>query len=126
MGEQSSLFERIGGERGVTALVDAFYRRVMADSELSPFFQGVSMEKLLNMQNQFFSMALGGPVLYTGRPISYAHHGLGIESKHLQVFLEHFFETVSELGLGKYDEIEIIDRINLYADQVTQTTASSQ
>jgi hemoglobin len=125
MGEQSSLFERIGGEPGVTALVDAFYRRVLADSELSPFFQGVGMDKLRNMQNQLFSVALGGPVLYTGRPISYAHDGLGIKPKHLQIFLEYFFETVSELGLSKHDEIEVIDRINLYADQVTQTTSSS-
>jgi hemoglobin len=125
MGEQSSLFERIGGERGVRALVDAFYRRVLADSELSPFFQGVSMEKLRNMQNQLFSVALEGPVVYTGRPISYAHDGLGIKPKHLQIFLEHFFETVSELGLSKNDEIEIIDRINLYADQVTQTASFS-
>jgi len=125
MGEQSSLFEKIGGERGVTALVDAFYRRVLTDSELSPFFQGVSMEKLSNMQTQLFSVALGGPILYTGRPISYAHDRLGITPKHLQIFLEHFFETVSELGLSKHDEIEIIDRINLYADQVTQTASFS-
>lgn len=126
MGEQSSLFERIGGEQGVIALVDAFYGRVLADSELAPFFRGVAMEKLRNMQNQLFSAALGGPVSYTGRPISYAHDGLGIKPRHLQIFLEHFFETVSELGLSKHDEIEIIDRINLYADHVTQTTSSSE
>jgi len=70
-------------------------------------------------------VALGGPILYTGRPISYAHHGLGITPSHLQKFMEHFFETVSELGLSKPDEIEIIDRINLYADQVTQTASFS-
>jgi len=126
MGEQSGLFERTGGEQGVTALVDAFYRRVLADSELAPFFEGVDMEKLRNMQNQFFSLALGGPVPYTGRPISYAHDGLGIRPKHLQIFLEHFFETVSELGLSKHDELDIIDRINLYADHVTQTTGASE
>lgn len=125
MGEQSGLFERIGGERGVTAMVDAFYRRVLADSELSPFFQGVGMDRLRNMQNQFFSVALGGPVFYTGHPISHAHEGLGIKPKHLQIFLEHFFETVSELDLSKHDQMEIIDRINLYADQVTQTTSFS-
>jgi hemoglobin len=125
MGEQSSLFEKIGGERGVTALVDAFYKRVLADSELSPFFRDVGMEKLRNMQIQLFSVALGGPVPYTGRSISHAHAGLGIKPKHLQIFLEHFFQTVSELGLGQHDEIEIVDRINLYADQVTQTTSFS-
>ena len=84
------------------------------------------MEKLRSMQNQLFSAALGGPVRYTGRPISYAHDGLGIKPRHLQMFLEHFFETVSDLGLSKHDEIEIIDRINLYADHVTQTTSSSE
>src|ERR1700732_3799300 len=100
MSEQSSLFERIGGERGVSALIDAFYRRVLADFEIAPFFQGVGMEKLRNMQNQLFSPALGGRVLYTGRPISHAHDGLGIKPRHLQIFLEHFFETVSELSLS--------------------------
>ena len=126
MSEQSSLFERIGAEKGVIALIDAFYGRVLADSELAPFFRDIGMEKLRNMQIQLFSAALGGPVGYTGRPLSYAHHGLGIKPRHLQSFLEHFFETVSDLNLSKHDEIAIIDRINLYADQVTQTTSSSE
>ena len=40
-----SLFARIGGAAAVCATVDVFYRRVLDDPLLAPFFQGVDMAK---------------------------------------------------------------------------------
>ncbi len=81
MGENMSLYDRVGGEETITRLVDAFYERVLADEELAPFFSGTSMDKQRRMQREFFAVALGGPIKYSGRPLGDAHRGLGITTR---------------------------------------------
>ncbi len=75
---ESSLYDRLGGAAAIDGLIEAFYVRVLADPKLAPFFKDTPMERLRAMQTQFFSMALGGPVEYTGRSMSQVHHGRGI------------------------------------------------
>ena len=38
--DEISLYEAIGGRPALVAAVDLFYRRILADPELSPFFPG--------------------------------------------------------------------------------------
>lgn len=117
--EEQTLFARVGGERGVARLMDDFYERVLADPLLRPFFEGVPMDTLRRMQREFFAAALGGPVHYGGRSLAEAHAGLGIELRHLRRFLEHLFETLRDLEVTEEDAYAVVDRINLYADEIT-------
>lgn len=119
---ERSLYERVGGERAVDELVGEFYRRVLSDPELSPFFTDVEMDKLRCMQREFFAAALGGPVTYSGRPIAEVHAGRGIRPRHLQRFMDHLMETLRDRALDEDDVYDIASRINLYADQITDTT----
>jgi hemoglobin len=80
--KQQTLFERVGGEQTIKELIHEFYDRVVADPELKPFFKNTSMGKLRRMQREFFSAALDGPITYSGRPLSYVHHGRGITKHH--------------------------------------------
>jgi hemoglobin len=116
--DSPTLFDRIGGAAGVVGMVDRFYARVLADANLSPFFRGVAMEKLRQMQFEFFSVALDGPVHYSGRPVIHAHQGRNISREHFQAFVEHLFETLKNYALTDDECYAIIARINTYADEV--------
>jgi len=117
-----SVYDRIGGDAAVVRLVGAFYQRVLADPELGPFFVDVSIEKLRNMQREFFAEALGGPIRYTGRPLAAVHAGLGIQPRHLRRFLEHLLETLEDDALDEDDRYAIYSRIARRADEITGTT----
>jgi hemoglobin len=116
--DERTLYERVGGARAVEEMVGDFYRRVLADPPLRPFFEGVEMQKLRLMQREFFSAALGGPVTYTGVPLTYAHHGRGIRREHFARFVEHLLATLRTRGVGEAEALAIIGRINTYADEV--------
>ena len=62
-----SLFDKLGGTKSIEAVVDEFYKRVLADTELKPFFAKNNMTWLRMRQVQFFTQALGGPALYKGK-----------------------------------------------------------
>lgn len=120
--ETQTLYDRIGGDETIEALVYAFYSRIFADPELSPFFEGIAQERLQRMQREFFSAALDGPVPYSGRPLHEVHAELGIKLRHLSRFLDHMMETLSDQSIDEHDRYEIRSRINTYADEITGST----
>jgi hemoglobin len=113
-----SLYEKVGGEAGIASMVGDFYHTVRADELIGRFFAKTDMTRLASMQKEFFSMALGGPVVYSGRPLSHAHHHLAIERKHFQRFIECLLQTLEKHQLTREDKDEILSRVALYADEV--------
>jgi len=112
------LYARIGGAEAVSAMVNSFYERVLEDPELAPFFARADMRKLRAMQREFFSVALGGPVTYFGKPLAYSHRGRGIERKHLQRFTEHMLATLRDQQFSEREMSDILDRINVYSSDI--------
>ena len=123
MSNTTSIYDRIGGEDGIAQLVDSFYAKVTADPELAPYFEHAPMDKLLRMQREFFAMATGGPIVYSGRPISEVHRHMAISRREFQRFTEHLITTLESFkGLSRDDVLDVISRINLYADEITNDT----
>lgn len=116
--QEPTLYERIGGEETVAGLIDVFYGKVMDDEELAPFFVNTPMEKLRQMQREFFAAALGGESHYSGRPLCYVHHGLGIKPRHFQRYIELLDATLAGFELSDSDHQDIISHINTYVDEI--------
>lgn len=117
--EEDSIYERIGGQPTIDSLVDSFYEKVLADPELSYYFKNAPMDKLRNMQREFFSSATGGPIVYSGRPLGQVHAHMAISKREFQRFTEHLLQTLKEVGVEEKDAYEIISHVNLYADEIT-------
>ncbi|RIK99311.1 MAG: group 1 truncated hemoglobin [Proteobacteria bacterium] len=117
-----TLYDRLGGEAGIAALIDAFYGRVLGDPELAPFFEHASLERLRRMQSAFFGAALDGPVAYDGRSLAAVHYGRGIGLRHFALFVRHLLQTLQAQGLAEEDVLEVIARIDTYADEITGDT----
>lgn len=95
-----SIFDQIGGHAAVTAAVDDFYRRVIADPELTPYFDGVDMKRLKGHQRSFIAAAIGGPEPYLGRSMREAHAPFNIAPPHFDRVVEHLVETLTDLGVS--------------------------
>ena len=117
-----SLYERLGGEDMISTLIPAFYVKVLADAELAPFFRHTAIEKLHDMQREFFAMATGGPVSYSGRPLAHAHHGRGISKHHFALFTTYLVDTLLDMGVTQIEADEVIDRVNTFVNEVTGTS----
>lgn len=102
----------------ISALIPAFYVRVLADPELGPFFKDTELEKLHAMQREFFVMATGGPLQYSGRPLAHTHHGRGITRHHFGSFTKHLVETLLDMGVTQEETDEVIERINAMTNEI--------
>ncbi|MGL5866430.1 MAG: group I truncated hemoglobin [Dermatophilaceae bacterium] len=92
-------YDRIGGAAALTAVVDEFYRRVLADDHLAPYFSETSMPALRRHQTLMLTTALGGPDTYAGRPLDEAHSGLGVDDADYDRVGAHLTTCLSEAGV---------------------------
>lgn len=113
-----SIYEEIGGEEALVAVVDGFYTRVLADPNLAGFFAGVPMARLKGRQVEFFGAALGGPQVYTGAPMRAVHQGRGIEQEHFDLVAGHLADALGAAGVPATTVEEIIGVVGSLAPEI--------
>ncbi|TNC26965.1 group I truncated hemoglobin [Amycolatopsis alkalitolerans] len=95
----TSIYDQIGGQEAITAVVDDFYLRVLADADLAPFFAGANMNRLKGRQVEFFCGALGGPDHYAGLSMREAHRGRGIGQAHFDRVATLLSDSLRQAGV---------------------------
>jgi hemoglobin len=113
-----SIYEAIGGEPALVAVVDDFYVRVLADPQLAGFFAGVNMRKLKGRQVEFFAAALGGPDVYQGAGIREVHAGRGISQADFDQVAFHLTAALAAAGVPGETIGEIAAAILPLADEI--------
>ena len=114
----ATLYRAIGGHEAVAAVVDVFYRRVLADDQLAGFFAGIDLQTLRRHQAAFLDVALDGPGRYRGRPLRGAHHGLGITAAQFERMLNHLAAALHECAVPEGPVRAIITRVAARRDEV--------
>ncbi|MFC4550432.1 MULTISPECIES: group I truncated hemoglobin [Halorussus] len=102
-----TIYQEIGGQEAVEAVVDDFYDRVLADEQLIEYFEGMDMEALRAHQVQFISSVAGGPVEYSGTDMREAHAHLDITEPDFDAVAEHLEAALRNNGVGD-DNVEAI------------------
>jgi hemoglobin len=92
-----SLYERLGGYDGITAVVDNLLPRLAGDAKLGRFWanrgsDGLAREKQLLID--FLAHASGGPMYYTGRDMKLSHVGMRIDAEDWRLFIGHVEATL--------------------------------
>lgn len=119
--QNASLFDRVGGAAAVDAAVDVFYRKVLSDPSISPFFEDTDMDGQRAKQKAFLTMAFGGPNDYSGRDLRTAHAPLvarGLDESHFGAVAGHLQATLSELGVDEAVTQEVMAIAAITQDDV--------
>jgi two-component system, chemotaxis family, sensor kinase CheA len=99
-----TLYERIGAISLIDAVVEVFYRRVLADAELARFFADVNMDYLQAHQRAYFSKLTGGPDDYDGPEPAGVYKTLvanGLEARHLDAMAGHLKAALADLEVSE-------------------------
>jgi hemoglobin len=93
-----SLYETVGGEPRVRAILEALYERIFADPMIGFLFAGKDRRHIVEQQVAFTCRFLGGPQRYEGKPLPEAHASLPLLPGHFD--RRHFLlaRTLDEQG----------------------------
>ena len=105
MDETASLFDRLGGDSAVDAVVDEFYTRLLKDKGLSMFFEGVSIAKLKRHQKRFLKMAFTKiPESLDVPKMMLDKHkrlfAMGLDESHFDKVTGHLGDALNSLGVA--------------------------
>ncbi len=72
-GTAQSLYDLLGGEPVLRAVIEDFVERAFADVMIGFFFRDANKARIKEMEFQLAAEFLGGPQRYRGRPLAEAH-----------------------------------------------------
>jgi hemoglobin len=113
-----SIYESIGGEAALTAVVDDLYERILGDDMLGVFFAGTNLNRVKGRQVEFFGQVLGGPMVYQGGTMKAVHRGRGVERRHFDRVAEHLVASLAAAGLPEGAIAEITALVLPLADDI--------
>jgi len=110
--EMTTLYELVGGQAKVRAILAALYDRLFEDRMVGFLFEGKDKTRIVELQTAFTCGFLGGPERYEGKPLPQAHACLPLLPGHFdrrhwlleQVLVEHGVPEEVRLAWLRIDE----------------------
>jgi hemoglobin len=73
LADAPSLFEQLGGEAKLRAIINTFIDRVFEDRMIGFFFRNTDSKRIKELEYQLAAAFLGAPIAYQGRSLDQAH-----------------------------------------------------
>jgi hemoglobin len=129
---KKSLYERLGGEQGLTLIVEDWINRAVVDPRVNWTREGVKSgsrfsfkkRKSVEWQNtpangtrlkkhmrQFLATATGGPPQYEGRPMKDVHAALKISNSEFDAAVGDLAAAMDNLKVGTEEQKELLSII---------------
>jgi hemoglobin len=114
-GAQKSLYDRLGGLKGITVVVDDFINRLVANAELNnnPAIDAgrkKSPAPYLKFQvSQMVCEVTGGPCKFTGMALKESHVHLNISEKEWGVMAQEFKKSLDQFEVPAAEQKELFD-----------------
>ena len=103
-----SLYERLGGIKAITAVVENFRDRVAGDNRINQKFAKTDLGRLREMLIDQVCEAAGGPCRYTGRSMKDAHAGMKVTGGEFDALVADLVATLNHFKVGKTEQDEIL------------------
>ncbi|MGN6370755.1 MAG: group I truncated hemoglobin [Phycisphaerae bacterium] len=138
---KQSLYDRLGGQQGLTAIVDDFITRALNDPRVNWSRTNVNTSGPFGMDKkpvtswhptpqtlatlkthmiEFLSLATGGPSKYTGKEMHYAHAGMRISNPEFDAAVGDMKATLDKLQVPTDDQKELLAIIESTRPQIVE------
>lgn len=106
-----SLYERLGGQAAIEAVVKDFAGRVLADARVNKKFARSDAPRLVANLTDFVCMATGGPCKYTGLDMKTAHKNMGVTTGEFNALAEDLTATLNHFKVPDKERGELMGAI---------------
>jgi hemoglobin len=110
---EKSLYDRLGGKKAISAVVDQFVSNVAADNRINKFFAQTASDpaRLSSFKKKLVDQicqASGGPCKYTGKDMKTAHQGMGITEADFNALVEDLVKALDKFKVGETEKNQLL------------------
>ena len=135
---KASLYERLGGEKGLVAITDDWVQRMMNDPRVNFERKGVKRGGMMGVGGrekvwqptdemmghlkkhfvQFFSLSTGGPTKYDGYDMKASHDGMKITNSEFDAAVGDLKVTLDRLRIATEAQKELLAIVETTREQI--------
>jgi len=111
--KEKSLYDRLGGEKAIMAVVDEFVSRVASDNRINKFFAATASDekRLKRFKGKLVDQiceASGGPCKYKGKDMKTAHMGMGVSGADFDALVEDLVGALDKFKVGAHEKDQLL------------------
>ena len=103
-----SLYDRLGGQPAITAVVDDFISNVASDLRINARFANANIPRLKMRLVELIAAGSGGPQKYTGRDMKSAHQGMNITVAEFGALVEDLGKSLDKFKVPAKEKGELL------------------
>ena len=119
-----TLFEKLGGESRLRAIIDTFIDRVFEDRMIGFFFRNADRRRIKELEYQLAANFLGADVEYRGRPLGKVHANHPIMGGHFARRRQILDETLDFYQVPLEIKTLLLHHTDALRDQITPEAGS--
>ncbi len=108
---EESLYDRLGGYDGISAVVDDFAGKLFDDPVVGARFFGMSddsRENFRQMNKNLVCAATGGDCKIISRSAAVTHGGLGIKASEFEIVAQHLTDTLNDFEVPQKEQDDLM------------------
>jgi hemoglobin len=103
-----TLYERLGGQTAVSAVVDEFAGIVLKDDRINRKFSKSDPTRLVTNLKAFVCSATGGPCAYNGRDMKTSHKAMGVTAGEFNALVEDLVKALDKFKVPEREKNELL------------------
>ncbi len=113
-----SLYQQLGGEPGVTRIVEGMLLRIADDRRIVEHFQDIDIQRLRDKLIEQFCAEAGGPCVYTGDSMEESHKGQALTPRDFNALVENLQAAMTAEGVSIPAQNRLLARLAPMRGQV--------
>lgn len=116
--KEKSLYERLGGQPAINAVVDDFAGRALADTRINAKFAKSDPGRLVANLKTFMCKATGGPCVYKGQTMAAAHKNMGVTDGEFGALVEDLSASLDKFNVPAKEKGELLGALAPLGPQI--------
>jgi hemoglobin len=125
LAQEKSLYDRLGGEKAVAAVVNEFAGIVLKDERINKKFAKTDAPRLVTNLNAFVCSATGGPCKYEGLSMKESHKNMGVTEGEFNALVEDLVKALDKLNVPAKEKGELLAALGPLKPQIVEVNGTA-
>lgn len=116
----SPLYDQLGGQAGVAAIVEHMVALVTTDARTKDDFDNINLDRLKGRLRDFLCQVADGPCHYKGRSMAATHEGLDLTQAKFNAVAEDLQTAMGQAGIPYWTQNRLMARLAPLAHDIVR------
>ena len=105
---QPSLYEQLGRQQGIDAIVGRFIYNLESEPRVSRYFERTNLNRFYEKFGEHMCEMANGPCIYTGDSLLQVHNGMNITEQDFNLLVELLMDAMDQENVSQVTQNQLV------------------